>query len=96
MQLALPHPAVMLGTWCRLWQVGGFVCVGDAMHRLSAGTGASGCCCWKVVAYCCRLQAGVVALAACMLYTLRGRINGRTVLPSASGVAAALQGPKHH
>ncbi|KAI3436714.1 hypothetical protein D9Q98_006129 [Chlorella vulgaris] len=60
MQLALPHPAVLTGVWCRLWQV------------------------------------GVMSLAACMLYVLRGRINGRTVLPSANAVAAAFSGPKHH
>lgn len=46
----------------------------------------------------CRLwQAGVAALAGCMLFTLRGRISGRTVLPSSAGtVAAAFQGPKDH
>lgn len=41
-------------------------------------------------------QVGVMSLAACMLYVLRGRINGRTVLPSANAVAAAFSGPKHH
>lgn len=42
------------------------------------------------------MQAGVAALGACMLFTLRGRISGRmSVLPS-GGSAAALAGPKHH
>jgi hypothetical protein len=42
------------------------------------------------------VQAGVAALAGCMLYVLRGRINGRTVLPSSGGsTAAVFQGPKH-
>ena len=46
---------------------------------------------------CQTLQAGVAALAGCMLYVLRGRINGRTVLPSSGGSAAAqvFQGAKH-
>lgn len=42
-------------------------------------------------------QAGVVSLAACMLFTLRGRIGSRTVLPAAGGggSSAALGGPKN-
>ena len=44
------------------------------------------------------LQAGVLSLLGCMVFTLRGRISGRmSVLPgSAGGSAAALAGPKHH
>lgn len=43
-------------------------------------------------------QAGVIALGACMLYTLRGRISGGRILPTAGGSAAQLagsDGPKH-
>ncbi|PRW55908.1 cytochrome b561 domain-containing 2 [Chlorella sorokiniana] len=41
-------------------------------------------------------QVGVIVLSGCMLYTLRGRIGMKTVLPaSAGGSAAALSGPKH-
>lgn len=43
------------------------------------------------------LQVGVVALCGCMLFTLRGRIGMKTVLPASAGAsAAALAGPKHH
>ena len=42
-------------------------------------------------------QVGVVALCGCMLFTLRGRIGMKTVLPASAGAsAAALAGPKHH
>jgi hypothetical protein len=47
--------------------------------------------------WCRAWQAGVAALGGCMLYALRGRINGRSVLPSAgTTVAAAFAGPKDH
>lgn len=41
------------------------------------------------------LQAGVAALAGCMLYVLRGRISGPRVLPSATASAPAFQTPKN-
>lgn len=44
----------------------------------------------------CRLwQAGIVSLGACMLYVLRGRISGRTVLPSSGASAPSFHTPKN-
>lgn len=91
-QLALPHAAVFTGMWCRLWQV-----------RAGIGRMCGYMCC-LTLHFSASLttsplspQAGVAALAGCMLFTLRGRISGRTVLPSSAGtVAAAFQGPKDH
>ncbi|KAL4443035.1 hypothetical protein ABPG77_008526 [Micractinium sp. CCAP 211/92] len=44
--------------------------------------------------WCRAWQACVAALAACVLYVLRGRISGSRVLPSATASAAAFQMPK--
>ena len=70
------------------------------MQRATAGSAAPSRRCTCPPARFCLLlrwpQVGVVALAACMLFTLRGRIGMKTVLPaSAGGSAAALAGPKH-
>ena len=110
MQLPLPHSAVFTGIWCRLWQVGNgwlardsFVCVyqllGSRLGPLHASRPQP---CrqpspaWSALLLVSAVQAGVAALAGCMLYVLRGRINGRAVLPSSGGSAAAVfQGPKH-
>mgnify|MGYP001810843246 CR=1 FL=1 len=106
MQLPLPHHAVLTGLACLTWQVGGSMNgVGELGGSGSSGGGRRRTAAdrrseWVLHSAVhpphvscsppAAAQAAVIALGGCMLYVLRGRISGRSVLPaSASGPSFA-------
>jgi len=98
MQLPLPHPAVLTGVWCRMWQVRrvGVQGICHWLGQLPAVVRQLHGCWAEYESTLTRplacsplplLQAGVLGLSACMLYVLRSRISSRVVLPSSDATA---------